>query len=676
MRLSRRAFLRLSSVAGLAPLAARYLSQAVRQSGVPAHISGEFLIPPRASPLFDRLQFPGYKGLNLPWGTSRTGEEIYSTWLTTGWDPAAAAADLDIARSLGVRFLRAFLFLDSFFVSPGAWGRSPAFGGIVGDYLANFNRWLDLCAERDLHPIVCFSDGTQRRTSDHVRGPGGGRFDHRALFGRDFSADSPNLLPNPLLEADPFAAGHWRAVDSDGGAPRNCAMTWQPCAPTPAGAAHCITLTGRSGDEVDGLAESAVMPVDVNRCYAFTVWLKGHIHALRLKYYAADGVTPLKNGALDRERHLVDGSDWIILNHAFQDWTPVTITGRYPEHYPHPEIAAGGTLFVRVGVQQAGAGLSGAMTAPNFHQTPGADASIRSAGWQDYLRAYQELLNTAPPGGAIPFKDDRRIFAWEVMNEPNDKLAGMGRTVVHGFMRDAYRAIKAVDSLHPVTAEFASGAPNKGAGWVEAYGRDTSDFYQIHQYADAPGWRWPEADARGLSRPVIVGEFGASNSNPDGTRHYLREDYQAEVVREVLQGAAERGYAAALVWSLSDLTNGHPNNPMADHAADGSHSLQAAGAALRDTPSAVVSDVRIERDGEVAVVTFHTDTPALGQVAWASETWWRRYGSRLRDRQKRIEAYPFRAAMSDPSAATTEHRFTIRGLSPETRYFFAIQAQI
>ena len=228
---------------------------------------------------------------------------------------------------------------------------------------------------------------------------------------------------------------------------------------------------------------------------------------------------------------------------------------------------------------------------------------------------------------------------------------------------------RAADQLHPVTAEWASGLSEKNTAWVEAYGRDTSDFYQIHQYADAGPWNWPPAEPRYLSKPVILGEIGAANSGDPP--NYLNPDAQAAVLREVLSDAAGRGYGAVLAWAATD---GGPDNPLAGFAPDGSRFLRAAGEALRDTPSAVVCDVRIERSGARAVVTFRTDSPALGQAAWASQAWHRRYAARLPDVAARFEAFPGRSA-AEP-APVTAHRIEIDSLDPTQHYVFAVRAAL
>jgi hypothetical protein len=153
----------------------------------------------------------------------------------------------------------------------------------------------------------------------------------------------------------------------------------------------------------------------------------------------------------------------------------------------------------------------------------------------------------------------RRVFAWEVINEPEwavtgaslyggdqafDPTAGL-TALTHGqmeaFIKDVVGGIRA-ESTGMVSV---GGAAPK---WAHAWSMLGLDFYQWHYY-DWINQYWPYTDGPGkygLGKPVVVGEMPMDK---------LANQPFASVVGTFWQN----GYAGALGWSYSDAKAAVPN---------------------------------------------------------------------------------------------------------------------
>lgn len=160
-------------------------------------------------------------------------------------------------------------------------------------------------------------------------------------------------------------------------------------------------------------------------------------------------------------------------------------------------------------------------------------------------------------GQQSPFA--RRVFAWEVINEPEWAVTGpsmyggdqafdptMGLTAIshaqmETFIKDVVGGIRAETSA---MVSVGGAAPK----WAHAWTMSGLDFYQWHYY-DWINTYWPYTDGPakyGVNKPVVVGEMPMDK---------LANQPFASVVGTFWQN----GYAGALGWSYSDAKASVPN---------------------------------------------------------------------------------------------------------------------
>lgn len=153
----------------------------------------------------------------------------------------------------------------------------------------------------------------------------------------------------------------------------------------------------------------------------------------------------------------------------------------------------------------------------------------------------------------------RRVFAWEVINEPEwavtgasmyggdpafDPTAGL-TALTHAQMETFIK-----DVVGGVRAETQAMVTVGGAApkWAHAWTQCGLDFYQWHYY-DWINTYWPYTDGPqkyGLGKPVVVGEMPMDR---------LAGQPFASVAATLYQN----GYAGALGWSYSDAKASVPN---------------------------------------------------------------------------------------------------------------------
>ena len=138
---------------------------------------------------------------------------------------------------------------------------------------------------------------------------------------------------------------------------------------------------------------------------------------------------------------------------------------------------------------------------------------------------------------------DERVFAWDVINEPewvtrglgaSNPLLGISRRVLRELIEEVARLVHDVTS-HPVTVGSA------GLRWRSFYQGLPLDFDQVHWYdtlQHAPPLETPLAQL-GFERPVLLGEFPTSAT--------------ARSVDEILATAQTAGYAGAFHWPSAAL---------------------------------------------------------------------------------------------------------------------------
>ena len=151
------------------------------------------------------------------------------------------------------------------------------------------------------------------------------------------------------------------------------------------------------------------------------------------------------------------------------------------------------------------------------------------------------------------FKDDDRVFAWDLHNEPDNYPAwgsGQGAAVVDWLARMA-DATRAIDTRHPITV----GVGKHPSLWLPApNGRtilDISDFISVHSY-DAANYAPMIADVRArTSKPILLEEFGWP-TGPECRGPYFDEPSQIYLYRQALKVAAETGLVGVMAWWMQD----------------------------------------------------------------------------------------------------------------------------
>src|SRR5581483_5045904 len=157
------------------------------------------------------------------------------------------------------------------------------------------------------------------------------------------------------------------------------------------------------------------------------------------------------------------------------------------------------------------------------------------------------------------YKDDPAVFAWELANEPH-VMNGVDRSgsIVRAWVAEMAAHLKSIDPNHmvatgeegydvttsgysPLSAYNDQGwlfDGNKGLAWTQNTGDPNIDFGSIHLYpeywnlAASQGSTWiadHAAIARDLGKPLVLGEFGASQNTATSFDGWLRT-WQAEAV--------------------------------------------------------------------------------------------------------------------------------------------------
>lgn len=143
------------------------------------------------------------------------------------------------------------------------------------------------------------------------------------------------------------------------------------------------------------------------------------------------------------------------------------------------------------------------------------------------------------------YGNDRRIIAWEVMNEPEWTMSGVpgggtvGPTVSITEMQSFAREV--VNYTHRYADQAVTVGSAQGQ-WLTYWQGIGLDFYQFHYY-DQMGNQPPFVPYSSLSldRPAILGEFPTKSSAITVTRY--------------LSTTWDNGYAGALAWSLNGDDN-------------------------------------------------------------------------------------------------------------------------
>lgn len=96
-------------------------------------------------------------------------------------------------------------------------------------------------------------------------------------------------------------------------------------------------------------------------------------------------------------------------------------------------------------------------------------------------------------------RDDPRIFAWDLYNEPSN--SGMGDTAF-SLLRDVFRWAREINPAQPVTSGIWGGSQR-----VTNFLKHHSDIINFHNYQPAPQLRAEIKSLKQLGRPIICSEW-------------------------------------------------------------------------------------------------------------------------------------------------------------------------
>ena len=149
------------------------------------------------------------------------------------------------------------------------------------------------------------------------------------------------------------------------------------------------------------------------------------------------------------------------------------------------------------------------------------------------------------------FSNDPRIFAWDVINEPDLKdpfSQPSGKNNVTGFLTKMTDRIRELDKNHPITIGIG-----KSEHLVELKDAvQNLDFVSFHDYDDPRKLLQKISDAKEFGKPVVLEEFGRYTYPKDPVWPQTEAD-QADYFASVLPVVKETEIAGSLFWDLMDF---------------------------------------------------------------------------------------------------------------------------
>ncbi|MBN1128229.1 MAG: cellulase family glycosylhydrolase, partial [Chitinispirillaceae bacterium] len=201
--------------------------------------------------------------------------------------------------------------------------------------------------------------------------------------------------------------------------------------------------------------------------------------------------------------------------------------------------------------------------------------------FDQYKNYVRYVLNHVNHYSKIAYKDEKTIFAWDLMNEPryqdatpNENASG---TTLRAWVDTMARFIKSIDANHMVCAgiegheqRYGFGG-NEGNPFVYVQKSEWIDFTSAHPYP-TEGWaalniqqtqalikHWVDDSRDSCKKPFFMGEFNMHDNNQYGTR---AQWWQAAF--ETLEQSGGNGSA---FWWFPDRNN-DPNFGVSDNSTE------------------------------------------------------------------------------------------------------------
>ncbi len=158
---------------------------------------------------------------------------------------------------------------------------------------------------------------------------------------------------------------------------------------------------------------------------------------------------------------------------------------------------------------------------PNFHHELLKGDFYRGGYRERYLPFVQTVVEA--------FKEDSRIFAWEIGNELKYEPAheDPNRAAFLDFMLTMARTIKQLDRNHLVTTGMIStshASLDVDNLWRKLYGGPEFDFLTVHCYNDEYEGKQDHTYAQALNKPFIIEEAGYGKARPGNRVEQVRRD--------------------------------------------------------------------------------------------------------------------------------------------------------
>ena len=151
------------------------------------------------------------------------------------------------------------------------------------------------------------------------------------------------------------------------------------------------------------------------------------------------------------------------------------------------------------------------------------------------------------------FKDDDRVLAWDLHNEPDHYPAwAEGRQVaVVDWLTRMADATRAIDRRHPITVGVGKAASLWQAAPDGRTIADISDIISVHSYDAAAYAGLSEQIRARTAKPIVLEEFGWA-TGPECRGAYFNETSQLYLYRKAMETNATQSFAGMMGWWYQD----------------------------------------------------------------------------------------------------------------------------